>query len=83
MFPNFERLKPTTDDVHVGKLKNAKYVSKVCQSVHELVKDSCQAGNMTLTLGGDHSLGMGTVSGSCAVYPNIGVIWVDAHAVLF
>jgi arginase len=23
---------------------------------------------------------MGTVSGSLAVYPNLGVIWVDAHA---
>jgi Arginase family len=34
-----------------------------------------------ITLGGDHSLGMGTVSGTCAAHKNVGVIWVDAHAV--
>ena len=35
---------------------------------------------MALTLGGDHSIAIGTVAGSAAVYPNLGVIWVDAHA---
>jgi arginase len=33
-----------------------------------------------LTLGGDHSLGAGTLAGMLKVHPNLGVIWVDAHA---
>jgi len=31
--------------------------------------------------GGDHSLALGTISGSAKVYPDIGVLWIDAHAV--
>lgn len=33
-----------------------------------------------MTLGGDHSLAMGTIAGTKRKYPNAGVVWVDAHA---
>lgn len=82
MFPNFEHLRPTSEDVHVGKLKNARYVSVVCEHVHKSVYEQVKSGNLALTLGGDHSLAMGTISGSAAVHKDLGVIWVDAHAVL-
>jgi len=36
---------------------------------------------LALTLGGDHSLAMATLSGSAAAYGDIAVVWVDAHAV--
>lgn len=55
-------------------------MSAVTQQVHNKVKAAVAAKKFALTLGGDHSLGIGTVSGSCAVHPNLGVIWVDAHA---
>ncbi|KAI9355996.1 Ureohydrolase [Zopfochytrium polystomum] len=64
----------------VGKIKNAKYVSKVAEAVSHAVRLSCSMGHLAVTLGGDHSLGMGTVSGSIAVYKNVGVLWIDAHA---
>jgi arginase len=41
---------------------------------------ACSQGKLALTLGGDHSVAIGTVSGSASVYPGLGVIWVDAHA---
>ncbi|KAJ3042910.1 Arginase, catabolizes arginine to ornithine and urea [Rhizophlyctis rosea] len=77
-FPNYEHLKPKEADI--GKLKNAKYVSAVTQSVSKSVREICEKGAMALTLGGDHSLAMGTISGSASVYKDVGVIWVDAHA---
>ncbi|KAJ3326848.1 Arginase, catabolizes arginine to ornithine and urea [Blyttiomyces sp. JEL0837] len=63
-----------------SKIKNAGYVSRVCRSVSEMVQKTVSQGHLALTLGGDHSLAMGTISGSAAVHKNVGVIWVDAHA---
>jgi len=33
-----------------------------------------------LTLGGDHSIGIGSMSGLLAARPDMGILWVDAHA---
>lgn len=33
----------------------------------------------TIILGGDHSISIGSIAGVLKKYPNIGVIWVDAH----
>ncbi|KAI8806186.1 Ureohydrolase [Cladochytrium replicatum] len=77
-FPTWEHLKVDHSD-DIGKLKNARYVSKVAQSIKRSVQDVCSKGHLALTLGGDHSIAMGTISGSAAVYPDLGVIWVDAH----
>lgn len=64
------------------KLKNVEYVANVCRELKTLVQESCASRKLALTIGGDHSLAMGTVSGSAAVYgKSLGVIWVDAHAV--
>lgn len=80
-FPTYEHLKPIESDAHLHpKLKNTSYVSAVCKSVADSVKDVVSKGHLALTIGGDHSLAMGTVGGSAAVHPNVGVIWVDAHA---
>ncbi|KAJ3396245.1 Arginase, catabolizes arginine to ornithine and urea [Lobulomyces angularis] len=66
--------------VDTRHIKNASFVSKTCQTIHEQIKKHAALGQMILTLGGDHSLGMATVSGTAAVHKNLGVIWVDAHA---
>lgn len=50
---------------------------------HELykrVKDSADKRNFVLNLGGDHSIASGTISALKTSYPNLKVIWVDAHA---
>jgi len=33
-----------------------------------------------LTVGGDHSVATGSIAGLKTVYPNLKVIWIDAHA---
>ncbi|KAJ1564692.1 Arginase, catabolizes arginine to ornithine and urea, partial [Cladochytrium tenue] len=82
--PNFHKYDQYKDEPgmtdRVGRLKNARYVSRVAQSIFQSVQMSCSLGNLALTLGGDHSLAMGTVAGSCAVYKDVGVLWIDAHA---
>ena len=84
---NYESLRPAPSDTNLvpsntgpPKLKNVKYVSSVTQNVFKNVSDACKAGHLALTLGGDHSLAIGTISGSLANYPDLGVLWVDAHA---
>ena len=37
-------------------------------------------GHACLTLGGDHSLAIGSIHGHAQAHKNIGVIWIDAHA---
>jgi arginase len=50
------------------------------QQLAAAVESEAAQGRFVLTLGGDHSLGVGTVAGMLKVHPNLGVIWVDAHA---
>lgn len=68
------------DDPPIGKLKNPRLVSRVCQSVAKVVGEHAKSGQLPLTLGGDHSLAMGTISGTLEAHPNACVVWVDAHA---
>jgi arginase len=77
---NYEQFRSDENDDSHPIVRNVKYVSKVTQAVREKIKTVCKKGHLALTLGGDHSIGMATVSGACSVYPNLGVIWVDAHA---
>ncbi|KAJ3063875.1 Arginase, catabolizes arginine to ornithine and urea [Podochytrium sp. JEL0797] len=78
-FPEMVSLKPNGDDT-VGILKNVEYTSKVAHRIHDSVKKACQEGKLALTIGGDHSIAIGTVSGSVAVHKSqLGLIWVDAH----
>lgn len=63
-----------------NKLKNAMWVSHVAQIVKNSVQAACEKGHLPVTIGGDHSLAIGTVAGSTAVHKGLGVIWVDAHA---
>ncbi|EIW84841.1 Ureohydrolase [Coniophora puteana RWD-64-598 SS2] len=75
----FESLAAESDPP-IGKLKNPRLVSKVCESVAQAVGGHAKAGQLPVTLGGDHSLAMGTISGTLDAYPDACVVWVDAHA---
>jgi arginase len=62
------------------KAKNCRQVGRGAQLVCDRVYESLQRGEFPLTLGGDHSIGLGTLSGVLKHQPNTGIIWVDAHA---
>jgi arginase len=67
-------------DPPIGKLKNPRLVSKVTEAVAKTLGEHAKNGRLCLTLGGDHSLAMGTISGTLGTYPDACVIWIDAHA---
>jgi len=79
---------PKFDDPDVRGMKNPRSVSAVTEKISELVYQQARAGRLALTLGGDHSIAIGTVSGVARAIrerfpsrPNdLAVIWVDAHA---
>jgi len=57
-------------------------VSEIVRASEELavaVEDIAKAGNIPIVLGGDHSIGMGTIAGLDRAGKRAGVIWIDAH----
>lgn len=67
--------------------QRAKYLNEIaetCQEVAHRVYQTLEAGYFPLSLGGDHSIAIGTISGVSKFYRDrsraIGCIWIDAHA---
>ncbi|KAI4909761.1 hypothetical protein J4E85_011583 [Alternaria conjuncta] len=81
---NYSELRPASDP-EVHRMKQPRFVSAVTKQVSDQVYAHAKTGKLVLTLGGDHSIAIGTVSGTAkAVRERLGkeiaVIWVDAHA---
>ncbi len=61
-----------------------KEILHVCTRLAARVEKMLDEGGLPLVLGGDHSIGMGTVTGVAAHFrkreQEIGLIWFDAHA---
>jgi arginase len=81
---SYDELMPSSDPPHRGMLK-PRAVSAVTEALSKQVYDHAKEGRFVLTLGGDHSIAIGTISGTAkAIKERLGrdmaVIWVDAHA---
>ncbi|KAK3680770.1 hypothetical protein B0T22DRAFT_379111 [Podospora appendiculata] len=66
-------------------MKNPRAVSLVTKRIAEQTYAHAKEGRLVLTLGGDHSIAIGTIGGTAkAIRERLGremaVIWVDAHA---
>lgn len=61
-----------------------KEIAKVCQRLFQTSLASLHEGALPIVLGGDHSLGAGSVAATAALMATrqqpVGVIWMDAHA---
>ena len=80
----FATLIPQSDAPY-RNMKNPRAVSAVTRALASEVYTHASAGRLVLTLGGDHSIAIGTIAGtSQAIKERLGrqiaVIWVDAHA---
>lgn len=67
----------------VHTFPNAKHSLQVgagCSALADLVESKLRLGRFPLILGGDHSIGIGSLAGILRAKPETGVIWVDAHA---
>ncbi|KAL8875420.1 MAG: hypothetical protein Q9192_009047, partial [Flavoplaca navasiana] len=72
-------------DPDYRNMKNPLAVSAVTQQLSRQVYEHAQKGRCVLTLGGDHSIAIGTISGTAKAIRErlnreMAVIWVDAHA---
>ncbi|MCL4810961.1 MAG: arginase [Vicinamibacteraceae bacterium] len=58
-------------------------ISAVCQALYEQALEVLEAGGFPLVLGGDHSLGAGSVAATAAHADRrgqrLGLLWIDAH----
>ncbi len=62
--------------------RNMKYVDTIINvntNLAHAVYSSIKGGSFPLIIGGDHSIGLGSISGVSRAYENIAVIWMDAH----
>jgi arginase len=75
---------PETQSPRDERKKYVREIAKVCQKVYQTALGSLEEGAMPIVLGGDHSLGAGSV-GATADWARrtkelpIGLLWVDAH----
>ncbi|TQS32979.1 hypothetical protein Golomagni_06692, partial [Golovinomyces magnicellulatus] len=80
----YKDLSPADDPDYRG-MKNPKSVSAVNRKIASQTYEHSSKGRLTLTLGGDHSVAIGTIAGTAKATRErpgreIAVIWVDAHS---
>jgi arginase len=61
------------------KAHNVEEIVRASEELAKVVEDIVKAGNIPVVLGGDHSIGMGTIAGLDRAGKRAGVIWIDAH----
>jgi arginase len=73
------------EEQHFGD-RHAKYLNEIAETCQEVAHRVCQTleeGVFPLSLGGDHSIAIGTLAGIAKFYhdkkQSIGCIWIDAH----
>lgn len=71
--------------VESDKFKNEKDI-KYFESIYDLnlnlakaVDKSMENSDFTLILGGDHGIGLGSITGASKHSENLGIVWIDAH----
>jgi arginase len=82
-FGDLEVMIPETQPVGQGSLRYKEAILKTCEELCREVSRSLGQGRLPLVLGGDHSLGIGSVAGSSTFYAgrgeSLGLLWFDAH----
>jgi len=75
---------PETQELRDERKKYIRDIAKVCQKLYQTALGSFDEGAMPVVLGGDHSLGAGSVAAAAEWARKskklpIGLLWVDAH----
>lgn len=68
-----------TREIKDPLLKYLPEISEVNQKLYPLVAQAINDGVIPLVIGGDHSLGIGSLAGCAASGKQFGVIWFDTH----
>jgi arginase len=74
---------PETKSSGDPRKKYIREITRVCEKLYRTSLGVLEKGGLPLVLGGDHSLGAGSVAAAAAYHRkhgrSIGLIWVDAH----
>jgi len=66
------------------RCRNIDEITAICSALASTVRETLEGCAFPLILGGDHSIGAGTVAGASSYLrqrqQNLGIIWIDAHA---
>lgn len=62
-----------------SKMKYLDPIKTANKNLGHLIYMSLKTNAFPLVIGGDHSIGMGSIAGSSKYYDSMAVIWVDAH----
>lgn len=60
--------------------KNEKQISEFCEKLSREVSEVINENKLPVILGDDHSISIGSMSGTSSATESPGVIWIDAHA---
>lgn len=63
-----------------GVVKRPQLVGEATHLIYNSVTNVLANNRFPVTLGGDHSIAIGTVSAVLDKHPNAGLLWIDAHA---
>ena len=66
--------------IDVKRIFGCALVGNGTKKLYEIYKKKAEEQKFCLVLGGDHTIGAGSLAGLLSVHPDAGVIWVDAHA---
>lgn len=77
---DLEKMKLSEQHNKSLNVKNTYKLGTANEKLHSITKKICENNQFCLTLGGDHGIATGSISGVKAAYPKMKVIWVDAHA---
>ena len=75
---------PETQELRDERQKYIQDIARVCQQLYDTARQCLDQGAMPLVLGGDHSLGAGSVAAAADWARRtrklpIGLLWIDAH----
>jgi len=68
-----------TREIQDKRLKYLPEIVEVNQKLYQAVAQAIKEGVIPLVIGGDHSLGIGSLAGCAASGKQFGVIWFDTH----
>jgi arginase len=71
---------PESQPVGSLHLKYMEPITAVSIDLADVVSTGLEQQEFPLILGGDHSIALGSITGVARHHPNVGVIWLDAHA---
>ena len=61
------------------RIKNLEAIIKINNWLSKTVTSEIKLGSIPITIGGDHSLAIGTITGTSDALKDIGVLWIDRH----